>query len=76
MFDGDSQAEIAVYCGMSSGLKPGTAFWLDIEENPAPEFQWPDCKTSNEILLEMIATLWKFSDVAGVYTNAYEWGKV
>ena len=36
----------------------------------------PDCQTSSDYILEMIAALWRNADIAGIYTSEYEWGQV
>jgi hypothetical protein len=68
------QAYMAVYCGAAAGMKAGGAYWLDIEVDPYNP--WPDCQTSSDYILELIAAMWQFSDVCGVYSSVYEWQRV
>lgn len=69
------QVYMGVYCGAAAGASANNhVYFLDIEldsNNP-----WPDCQTSSDYILEMIAALWQFSDIAGVYTSVYEWKTV
>lgn len=61
--------------GVAGGLRAGLSC-PDVP-HPLPRYNpWPDCSTSSDYILEMIATLWGFSDIAGVYTSAYEWQQV
>jgi hypothetical protein len=71
----DKQVEWGIFCGTMSGQNASAGYWLDIFVNPA--YPWPkNCWANNGYILEMIATQWKYSEYAGVYTTKVDWQQI
>jgi len=68
------QVDMALYCTVASGLSD-KLLYLDIEVDPYNPWSG-DCHTNGDWILEMIATLWKYSDIAGLYTSRGEWSQI
>ena len=69
-----TQVQASLWCTTAAGFPHGGIYWLDIELDPYNP--WPDCGTSTDYILEMMAELWKYGPTVGVYSSAYEWQTV
>jgi hypothetical protein len=70
-----NQLKTAVVCSVAGGNPLNQVLWIDIEtDNFNP---WSSNKQINaDIIFELWAEQWQFSDVAGTYTSAYMWSLI
>jgi len=70
----EGEVQAALWCTTAAGFPHGGIYWLDIEQDPYNP--WPDCATSSSYILRMIAELYNYGPIVGIYTSVYEWQAV